>query len=197
MNARGDLPIASVRRGSLILQPRVLRIAHEMLQNRYRSGWQRSSHIGRHIVCNLALEFLSKAVKLPDGKRPLCLFCESEFPVRFGEATDGGVSDPKASDRLSAQKGPAPRRQSPWMGGQSRHLPAVSISRDASGLHGERSRCLDRNQEEGRGPVGSVLADQAPAARPPNTRQHTAPAPRVPRAGARGACVKKQIGPAL
>ena len=34
---------------------------------------------------NLALEFLSKAAKLPDGKRPLCLFCESEFPVQIGD----------------------------------------------------------------------------------------------------------------
>jgi hypothetical protein len=32
---------------------------------------------------NLALEFLSKTVRLPDGKRPLCLFCESEFPVEI------------------------------------------------------------------------------------------------------------------
>jgi len=34
---------------------------------------------------NLALKFLSKAVRLPDGKRPLCLFCESEFPVQIGD----------------------------------------------------------------------------------------------------------------
>jgi len=34
---------------------------------------------------NLALDFLSKAIKLPDGKRPLCLFCESEFPVQIGD----------------------------------------------------------------------------------------------------------------
>jgi hypothetical protein len=41
---------------------------------------------------NLALQFLSKAVKLPDGKRPLCLFCESEFPVEIWNHWDWYVT---------------------------------------------------------------------------------------------------------